>query len=402
MALVSKSLDEITVDMVDTYDSLLETTTGRPLKVKRNNNNKLYLVFRAISRGFKLLLDAVLALRNRFDPLYCEEADLYSTCRLVGTERKEGKGSMAQINIVNTSNLESKMFYAGVYVYRSVSGMTFSFKVKDDYLFDPGEGKVVSALSSEKGAYRVEQNSSISVSREDKASIDPALKFSCEDNINRLGYEDETGIELRNRILYDIDRQDSLKELEMKIRNLPDMFECCLILNASENSSLYDGIAMGPRELLVVITGTATNDLARLVAEGVLFTTCQTDPALVTYYENGIYIDGKYPVYYMFHENTDFSIKIHYQYNSTKVKPVQVEEAIDKIFENFTRSVQHIDSFSEGDVHDMLSAVKLPGVAFLDVNVMAGVTRTPYLKIPRTRLPHLTGIDYVSEDTNLV
>ena len=402
MALVEKSLDEITVDLVDVYDDLLEKTTKKPMKVKRINDNKLYLIFRAIAAGYKVILSAALALRNRFDPLYCESVDLYSACKFVGTEWKEGKGSIVQITITNKSNMEPKMLYAGVYNYRSVSGMVFSFALENDYLFDPGEAKVVSAISNEKGSYKVETSRSIMVTREDSASINASLQFSCDDNTNRLGYDDETEIELRQRILYDINRQDALKELELKIRNLPNIFECNLVFNASENSSVYDGIAFGPRHLLVAITGVPTNEIAKLVAGESAFITCQVDPECVVYYENDLYINGVYPVYYTFHDTTDFSLKISYQYDSTKIKPVQVEEAIDAVFEGLTRSVQHIDSFSEGTAHDMLFSVRLPSVTILDVNVMVDAERIPYLKIPKTRLPNLTAINYVSEDISLL
>jgi len=399
MALVSKSLDEITTGMIDDYDAMLEETTQRPLRVWRNNNNKLYLIFRGIANGFKLVLDTVLALKNRFDPLYCDVSDLYSTCKLVGTEFKEGKGSIVQITITNKSAQETKELLAGIYDYRSVSGVIFSFQMPTKYIFQPEEEKIISAISEVKGSYRVEANKSIKLVSREGNSIDPSLQFSCEDNINRLGYPDESDMDARERILYDVNRQDHLQELELKIRNLPNIFECNLILNASEASAFYDEVPFGPRELLVVLTGAPSNDVARLIADEVLYATCQVDPAQVVYYENDLYIDGKYPVYYMEHGKTNFSMEITYQYDKTKIKPVQIEADIDKLFEDYTKAVQHIDNFSIAMVHSVLQDVKLPSVTILEAVIYdTDAVKTSFLRIPKTRLPHLTGINYLPQE----
>jgi hypothetical protein len=150
MALKVKSIDEETTELADVYDSLIA-----PKKIWRNHNNKLYLILRAYAAGKVGLNDAALALHNRLDPRYCEDLDLYSTAKLVGTDFKEGKGSQLHITIVNKSVGEQKTFAAGVYHYSSASGMVFSFEAADDYAFDGGEEKTVSAVSNGKGAYPV-------------------------------------------------------------------------------------------------------------------------------------------------------------------------------------------------------------------------------------------------------
>jgi hypothetical protein len=400
MAVTTQSVDEITTFIVDTYeDTINKDNPGQPKRIWRNNNNKLYLVFRSIAAGFKLILDAVLSQKSRFDPLHCDNVDLYTTAKLVGTKVKEGTGSIVRITITNKDITESKIFEKGAYNYTSVSGMVFSFELADDYLFDPGEKKIVSAISIEKGSYRVENNTNIKLTRSDNAAIEKAFVFSCSDNLAQLGYADEDESAFRERILNDTNRQDHIKELELRIRNLPNIFECNLILNQGDQFVLYDGITLAPNELLITITGVPTNQIAELVARDVLYTTHQTDPDLVVYYDSEYYIGGRYPVYFRYHNTTDFSLSIEYQYNSGKLKSAQIEDAINSLLEPYTYMVTHVDMLSEEDVYKVLSNLNLPSVKVLDANVIDSAGNdVPYIRIPKTRLPHLTSIIFTAID----
>jgi hypothetical protein len=268
MELTAKSLDEIVTETVDAFDELIA-----PKRIERTNNNKLYLVFRAFSRGVKLLNDMALTIKNRFNPLYCSDEDLYSTGKYVGTEAKQGSGSLLQITIMNPDLESDHTLAAGTYDYTSVSGMAFSFTLDADYRFSPGEIKAVSAISRLKGSYRVEDNARIKLTRTDGAAIDPELQFSCADNGFQLGYPDEDAYDFRKRILEDADRQDHLKELELRIRNLPNIFECNLVFNPGNEDAEYDGMTLAPLELLIVVTGSPTGELARLVVEEVCYQT---------------------------------------------------------------------------------------------------------------------------------
>jgi len=393
MALASKSIDEATKELADIYDGYIS-----PMKIKRNHNNKLYLALRAFAAGMVTIIDSALSLRNRFNPAYCDPADLYSTCKIVGTELKEGSPSILQITILNKSNASSKTLYAGEYSYIAASGMEFLFGLENNYLFDPGEPITVFALSREKGSYYVTTNSPIKVTRKDSASINASLQFSCADNASSLGYLDETEDELRQRLIGETDRQDHLKELELKIKNLPNIFECNLVFNAGENSSIYDGIAFGPRELLINITGQPSNAIAELVAGEVLYPTCQVDPNLVVYYKNDLYIDGQYPVYYRCHSTMNFSLSINYQYDKRIVKPAQAEPAIAKLFEEFTRPVRHVDIVSRSMVYRMLQALELSGVTILNAELFYETEQVSFIRIPKTRLPFLEELTFVAEE----
>jgi hypothetical protein len=395
MALRVKSIDEETTELADVYDSLIA-----PKKIWRNHNNKLYLILRAYATGKAGLDDAALALRNRYNPLYCDDLDLYSTAKLVGTDFKKGSGSLLRITIFNKDTEEQKVFPAGTYNYQSTAGMVFSFEAASNYAFDPGETKIVSAISQAKGNYEVGANADIKLYRSDGASIDGAFVFSCEDNSGQLGYEDEDALSFRTRILNDAGRHDHIKELELAIRNLPNIFECNLKFNGTTEPVEYDGIILQSRELLVTITGVPTNEIARLVAEEICYATHKISDEQVVYYENALYVDGKYPVYFKYHDKADFSLAVTYQYDSAKLKAAQVKDAINALFKPYTQMVTHIDTFSEETAYKVLSALNMPNVKILDADVLnSGGEGVPYIRIPVTRLPHLTGIIFTSVDT---
>jgi hypothetical protein len=395
MALITRSIDEETTALADIYDGLIA-----PKKIWRSHNNKIYLILRAYAAGKVGLNDAALALRNRFDPSYCEDMDLYSTAKLVGTDFKQGTGSLLRITILNNDTEGQKTLAAGVYHYQSATGMVFSFEAAYDYAFDPEEAKIISAVSQDKGSYAVGANADIKLYRSDGAAIDGAFVFSCEDNAGQLGYPDEDAFAFRTRVLNDGDRQDHIKELELAIRNLPNIFECNLRFNNRTEPVEYDGLVLQPRELLVTITGVPTGKIAELVAGEVCYTTHKVSDENVVYYENPLYVDGKYPVYFKYHDRTDFSLAVTYQYDSAKLKPSQVEAAISALLKPYTHMVTHIGTFSEETAYQALSALNMPNVKILDADVINGNGEgVPYVRIPVTRLPRLTGIAFTPVDT---
>jgi len=392
MALRVKSIDEETSELADIYDDLI-----KPKKIFRNHNNKLYLALRAYAAGKVGLTDAALALHNKFDPLYCEDIDLYSTAKLVGTDFRKGSGSLLRITITNTDSVGAKIFYAGTYGYQSSSGMVFSFELPSDYAFNAEEERTVIAISSEKGRFEVGSNAAIKLFRSDNTSIDSFFSFSCEDNSGLLGYEDETPFDFRTRILNDADRQDHIKELEIKIRNLPGILECTLVMNEDTVQHEYDSLMLAPKELLITITGSPTDEIAKLVCETVLYDTHQIDPSLVVYYYNDSYINGRRPVYYRFHDTTNFSLAVSYQYDPDMFKTTQIENAIQALFKPYTRMSTYLPLFNENDAYMVLQNLALHGVTILNVDIFNEQDESvSYVRIPKTRLPRLLGISFSS------
>jgi hypothetical protein len=399
MALNAMSQDEIAVVMADTYDSLLAQAAGKPMKIWRNNNNKLYLIFRAIAAGIALILDAVIALKNRFNPALCDDTDLYSIAKLVGTEVKKGAGSILRITVANESEAEQKTLPAGEYRYSFVSGMVFTFTCEADLLFTPGEEKIVFAVSAGIGSYHVTGNSDIAVARVDGIPIDPALNFSCADNAGSLGYPDEDSLSFRQRILNGRLRHDHIREIELQIRNLPGILECTLVFNQNNHASDYDGLTLAPMELLVVITGSPTNKIADVVASNVLYQTHFVDSEHVVYYDNDYYIGGRYPVYFMFHASSDFSLEITYRYDTQLLWETQIEDAVTAALKRFKNSSEYVDIITEEMFYKLLSVLNLAGVRFINIDILSGTVAVPYLEIPRTRLPNLINVFFTAIET---
>jgi hypothetical protein len=404
MALENKSIDEITAQLVDIYDDLLVQAVKRPMKVWRNHNNKLYLIFRAVSAGVRLILDAVLSLRSRFDPAHCDEVDLYSTARLVGTDFKKGSGSLLAVTVTNTSLEEAQTLAAGTYRYSSASGMVFSFTLSDDVLLEPEQSRAVSAISAQKGAYRVYQNADIKLSRTDGQSINRFILFSCADNIASLGYEDESSLEFRQRILTDAERQDHIRELELAIRNLPNIFECTLKYNETEEQVEFDGIELEPYQMLVMITGSPTNEIADEFVKGTLYHTKEAGiPGVAggtVYHEDPHYINGYYPVHFIYHRKVDFQLQVEYQYDSSKLKSTQVEKLFDTALNIYRNAVQHTDILTEDDVYTVLRSVALPDVRILNARILQDGESVPYIKIPSTRIYNLTAVTFDGKDVS--
>jgi hypothetical protein len=398
MALVAKSSDEITTELVDIYESLLREATGRPLTIYRNNNNKVYLVFKALAEGFRTLLDSVITLRNRFNPALCDEADLYDIAKLVGTDTRKGAGSVLRVTVTNESETRQTPLLQGTYQYSSVMGMAFLFDCTGDITLDPGGQKTLFAVSKDIGSYRVGAVTNMSVRRIDGKPIDASLNFSCADNVNLLGYLDEDAFSFRRRILQDSARQDHIREIELKIRNLPGILECNLVFNQNNHAVTYDGLTLAPMELLIIITGAPTDDIAEIVASSVLYQTHSVSLEQVVYYRNDCYIGGKFPVYYMFHDRIDFSLAITYRYDPLRLQAAQVESAINGILAAFKNVPTYVETVSEDVIYVMLSNLNLVSVKILNIDIVVDGQPVPYLELPKTKLPNLTGVSFTAQD----
>jgi len=392
MALRVKSIDEETTELADVCDELL-----KPKKLFRNHNNKFYLALRAYAAGKVGLTDAALALHNRFDPLFCDNADLYTTAKLVGTDFKRGTGSILRITIFNKSAVENKILPAAVYNYLSASGQIFSFELPNDWEFNTEETRVVMAVSREKGSFPVGDIESIKLFRSDGIKVDSAFKFSCESNANSLGYPDETPFDFRMRILNDANRQDHIRELELKIRNLPNIFECNIVINDDVEPQEYDGLTLAPKELLITITGVPSNEIANLVCEHVVYDTHKVNLDDVVYYYNDLLLNGSRPVYFRYHDKTNFSLAITYQYDADKLKTTQVEDAVNLLLKPYTMMVTHQAEIAEKDIYRILEGLKLPNVRILNADIFnSDEEQVSFVRVPKTRLPHLTNIVYTA------
>lgn len=393
MAVEDYSLDEILTIIEDAFDS-----TVSPKKIFRDDNNKMHLMYKGDAAGLQLINKMVLSLKRRFDPQYCPDSDLPSTARMAGTKFLPAKASLVQITVSNTSNVEDVVLAAGVYLYPSATGEIFTFTIGTDTLLSATEARAYSAVSQNTGSFPVSTNTTVMVKREDSATIDSNLVFSTEENSSYLGYAAETIYEFRKRMLTDANRQDEIVQIENDIKALTNIFECNCVFNALTEPKDYDGITLGTHELLVVITGSANDELADVVAKHTVHKTHIVDPLNVVYHNDDMYVGGRYPVYFMHHLTTDYELIVSYNYDSTKLKTAQIEAAFNTLLARYKNTNRHVDTVTEYDVYSRLNEALLANVSILNVNLLVGGVEVPYVSVPKTRLPRLTTVTYAHND----
>ena len=219
-----KTFDTILTDLCNTFDSLISSRT-----ISRSNTNIIYLIFKAIAKGYEVINNVCVVLSNKFDPLYCSEEDLKSSASLVGTEKNQGSATGLHITVTNNGSA-SVTLLAGIYTYSFDEDTKFEFEVIEDTIIASGSHISFIAMSEKIGRFSVTAQSSIMV--ESSKAIPEDLVFSCSENSSLLGIPEETDLEFRERINSDTDRQNSMLELESEIRNLPYIFDCRVKFNA--------------------------------------------------------------------------------------------------------------------------------------------------------------------------
>jgi hypothetical protein len=399
MAVTVQSVDEITGELADVYDAFIA-----PKKIWRNHNNKLYLALRSIAAGYKRLTTAVLALRNRFDPRYCTNEDLIGTMLMVGETVTPGKKSILKVMVFNDSASENITLEAGTYRYVTASGDIFSSVLAADALFAPGAVEVMLFASADIGSFPVSDIASIKLARQDGKTIDPNLSFSCLDNAGSLGRAEESLSSVRQRILNDDDRQDAIKELEQAIKSIASIYECNLIFNSGSTDYEYDGVTLAPYELLIIITGVPSEELADAVVKNTFYATHMVTPDMVVYHYNDLLAGGKHPVYYKFHDKEQFYLFVSYRYSSVYLQRLQIEAEINRVFAKYKSYLTHIDAVTEDMLYNDLAALKLPGFRVTKIYIQqmqdGDLVAVPSVDVSKTRLPELQTITYYAEDTN--
>jgi len=386
-----KSGDEILRAIEDAYDASVA-----PKKLYRNNNNKLHLICKADAAGYKLMMDSIIAQKNRFDPQYCPSSDLKSTAKLLGTNYRTGKSSILQIVTANVSTTTSHNLIAGNYQYLSASGEIFTFNVPLDKTFAPLETKSYYGVSAHIGPFPVTDNTGIVIQRVDTSPINGDFSFSCLNNSGSLGYLDETDEQFRLRILTDTGRQDLIVELQEEIRNLPTIFECNCVFNPTTTPVVVDGITLAAEELLISITGVPTDEIAEIVARNTIYKTHVVNALDVVHYASSVYAGGAYPVYFKYHAQTVYTSAVEYNYDATKYRTDQIEAVFNSLLSKYKYANTHSDTITEYDVYQSLSAHGLSGVHILNVNLLVGGSPVSYVTVPKTRIPQMASVAYTS------
>lgn len=381
-----KTFDNILEEICDAYDESIS-----PKKITRSNTNILYLIFKAISKGFEVINNIVVTLSNKFNPSYCSDEDLLSTSELVGTERIKAQSSGLKITAVNNGG-QPTTISAGTYTYLGVNDISFIFNVLSDIEIPAGQKYVFLAVSNQRGRFLVTEQTDITVTS--TTTIPEDITFSCSDNTSLLGREEETLLELRERIVTKVDRQDSFTELEYKINNLPTVFDSKVLFNNEIIDVTYDGYVIPPFHLLIFVSGNITNDIAETVAQNTPYPTVQGVEGIETKYFSDSFVNGFFPVYVNKFKKKEYTANIIYKIDEEYADSIEAEAKMrNALYNNFTGEV-HTDYIKEENLYTVLISLYLEAVNILAVNLYVDGNPVDYVTVPSSQIPELKEITF--------
>lgn len=390
------SLDDEITSVVDTF----EDVSG--YKILRANSNKLYLILKSIAAGFNKIRDVIISLKNRFNPQFCNEDDLENIMKITGISRIKSKPSSVQV-MVNNDGSEDVSLSPGLYWFTSVEGIVFETKVNSYVSIKSNETSSMLFFSVDHGSYHLMNNSNIKVSTRSGAEIPDSISFRTLDNSLMLGNEEESLSDIRKRLLTGTDRQDTIKEMELSIKNLPTIYECNLIFNSkTEDVVVDDQTTIPPKTLLIIITGIPTEELAEIVASKSLYDTVKITNSQVVYYYNDLFIDGKFPVYYKKHSVFEYYIAISFTFNPNEISENKTKIELSNAFSHLKINVRQYERITEKELYSYLPdlvGVSVLKIYILEWDILAGEKKSvPVLNVPKLSIPRLKDIDFYVED----
>lgn len=381
-----KTFDTILTNMCDEFDTLIA-----PRKIARSNTNIIYLMFKAISKGFEVINNICVVLSHKFDPANCSEEDLTSVASLVGTERRAGSASGLRITISNPSN-DSQIINAGIYTYALSDDVSFEFEVLSNTVLLPTQSVSYIAMSNSIGQYHVTAQGSIKVTSE--VDISSEVNFSCTDNTALLGTAQESILDFRKRVLNVYDRQNSIVELEEYIRNLPYIFDCKIKYNQTEYNITVDGITIPPMCCAIFFAGEVKNEIAEMVADYILCPTVSTNDSIEVRYNNSVFADGYYAVNIIPFAKLEYTVDIVYKVDNEYVNAVKAKTDIENaLYANFV-SETHKDYIKEDDIYNVLETLNIAGLSILAVNLKVNGSEVDFVSVPISRIPQLVGVNF--------
>lgn len=379
-----KTFDSILTTICDSFDSLIS-----PRTLARSNTNIIYLIFKAIAKGYEIINNVCVVLFNKFDPLYCSDDDLNSIANLVGTERNQGSATGLHIMITNNGSTSATLL-AGLYTYALNDNTKFEFEVMEDTAITSGNHISFIAMSEEIGKYSVTAQTEITVTSEKPISSD--LVFSCTDNTTLLGISEETNLEFRERIISKTDRQNFIVELESEIKNLPYIFDCKLKYNPTSTEIEYEHYTIPAYTLAIFYSGEIKKEIAEKVCEKIICPTLQTTNSVEVFYENDIFIGGKYGVHLIPFAKTLYAVELIYKIDITYISEYDIQKEIRTSLFNTFVSEKHVDYIKEGDFYNAIEALNITGLKLLGVNLKYNNSNVNYIEIPSSCIPELTNV----------
>ena len=387
------SYDEILTNICDSFDALII-----PRSITRTNTNIIYLIFKAVAKGYEVINNTVVALSNKFNPENCSVEDLDSVASMVGTERLQGSASGLHIIITNNSNVKVTIF-AGLYYYAFEEDIIFYFEILENTEMEAGNYITVIAMSEKIGSYVVTSQDNITVTSD--LIIPEGVTFSCNSNENLLGTEPETNLEFRKRILNGVNNQDAVIELENTIKNLPYIFDCKCRFNQTASSVTYDGYTIPPYNLAIFYSGMARNELAEIVASKTFFPTLESENSVKVYYKNEVFTNGQYEVNLIPFKELLFSVKIIWeinkQYADTVSAKAKVRTALNKVFAGTT----HKDYIKEDDIYNTIETIDITGISILGIDLIYNNQTVNYISVPVSRIPKIATVFFEESEINV-
>ena len=383
------TFDEILTKICDDFDTLIS-----PKKIARTNTNILYLVFKAISKGFEIINNVCVELSNKFDPASCSEEDLQSVADLVGTERLKGSATGLLINITNTSN-ESVTLLAGTYTYKYDDDVSFTGTVLSDTVISALNTLSLIFMSDSIGSYDITEQSDIKASVTADVVISSDLSFSCEDNASLLGSEEESDIDFRKRILNTTDRQNTLVELETEIKNLPYIFDCKVKYNPTDDAIDVDGASLSPYKMFIYCSGDIRNEIAEVVAKYSFYQTQEdsTTTHETLTYENEVFANGGCEIIVNYFKKLNFNVDVRYIVDTNFLSASSAREQITSALLKDYRSQLHIDFIREADIYNVIEALDIAGLTLLSVDLKYNNEAVDYISVPPSCLVYLENVD---------
>ena len=387
------SYDEILTKICDSFNALIA-----PRTIARANTNIIYLIFKAVAKGYEVINNTVVALSNKFNPENCSVEDLDSVSSIVGTERLQGSASGLHIIITNNSNVKITIS-AGLYYYAFEENIIFYFEILENTEIEAGNYTTIIAMSEKTGSYAVTYQDSITVTSD--LIIPEGVTFSCNSNENLLGTEPETNLEFRKRILNGVNNQDAITELENTIKNLPYIFDCKCKFNQTASSVTYDGYTIPPYNLAIFYSGMARNELAEIVASKTFFPTLESESSVKVYYKNEVFINGQYKVNLIPFKELFFSVKIIWriskQYADTENAKAKVRTALNKVF----AGTIHKDYIKEDDIYNTVENIDIAGITILGIDLLYNSQTVNYISVPVSRIPKITTVFFEESEINV-
>lgn len=377
-----KTFDTILTGLCDSFDSLIS-----PKTIARSNTNIIYLLFKAIAKGFEVINNACVAVSNKFDPANCSVEDLNSVASLVGTEKMKGSGTGLHIIATNNANV-NKTLVAGTYTYAFDDDTTFTFEVLVNTEIPFGDYVTFIAMSDEIGKFPVTAQTDITV--ESNQIIPEGISFSCSDNSALLGTDPETDLEFRKRVLEGYTQQNTIVELENKLKNLPYLFDCSVKFNNTLDPITVEGNIVPPFNAIIFYSGSPRNEMADIIARKLICPTVQTPDSKELKYYSEVFTNGYQSYYITPFGEEEFKVDVILRINGEYANAYDVKKAIREALVNHYVAEVHKDYVKEEDIYNIITSLNLSGVNVLAVNLRnTSNVRVEFIAVPTYKVPKL-------------